>query len=111
MSQVIKCFLGSDLRMGHDGLRAVALKDKVKVDELGAGEFVIFINSAQDKVKVYAPNATLAYYRCRKGESLDMRVIGNIPKAFGAKGRIDFEELVRETLLEVLARKRRAVSE
>lgn len=98
MSKLIHCYLNSDLRCGHRGLSKVAQKDGFKVNELEPGNYLVFINTKKDKVKVYAAHQVVAYLMLEKGRSIDLRVIQMIPKAFEGKGRFDYDESLTELL-------------
>lgn len=106
--RVIRCFLDTDIRMGHPGLTLLAKKEKIVMSELGHGEFVIFVNRARNKVKVFAPGNVLAYLRLERG-TLDLRAIQEIPKVFGAKGKIDLDQATRTVLEKKLGKGLRVV--
>ena len=100
---VIRVFLNADLRCGHDGLTAMAKKEKINLAELEYGQFTVFINSKKDKLKVYAQNDVLAYYRSPHGR-LEMRAIDKIPMAFRGYG-FQFEDAVKKVLLSELEKR------
>lgn len=102
---IVRVFLDADMRCSQPGLSALALKHKFKVEELGHGEFLIFINSKRNKLKLYAGGDVLAYYRMAKGERLDMRVIQKIPRAFMGTGKLNYTEELRTVIREELARR------
>lgn len=109
-NRVIRCFLNVRLSSGHVGLAEFAKKNKLNVTALNPGEYVVFINRAQDRVKVYASNNIIAYLRLPSGQRLDLRVIQQIPSAFNGT-KINYDEALRETLLRELKRPRvRAVA-
>jgi hypothetical protein len=101
MSKIIQVFLGSDLRCSHEGLTQIAKEQKVDVTALVPGEFVIFINSGLNKIKLYTANEVVAYLRVKTGK-VDIRTISLIPKAFLASGRIQYDESLKEILIERL---------
>jgi len=109
MAKALQVFLHSDLRCGHEGLAAIAKKEKINVNKLAVGEYVIFINTERNKVKLYAANNVVAYLKLPRGH-IEMRTISLIPKAFAASGRIDYDELLRETLEGALLRRNRHVN-
>ena len=103
-ARIIRVFLNVSMINGHDGLHAVAKKEKVDLGKLEPGELVIFLNERADKLKVYGANDVYAYYRSPKGR-LQAEMIQNIPKSFSG-GRINFDEAVKTALLDLLAKKK-----
>lgn len=100
---IVQVFLNADMRNMHDGLQRIAERHGVAVDTLENGQFVIFINSAKDKVKIYAANDTISYTRSRSGK-LQMEALQNIPKHFGG-GSFDYDAALRGVLENLLARR------
>lgn len=95
--RVIRCFLASDMRNGHLGLASLAKEAGVNVDKLEPGEYVAFVNSARDRLKVYAHNNVVAYFY-KKGTAIDLRAIAGIPQAFGGSGKMDYDAALKKTL-------------
>lgn len=106
-SRVLQCFLNADLRCGHNGLSALSRQNGIDITKLRPGQYVLFINSKKDKLKLYACNNVLAYLRLPAGGRLNMAAIQLIPRAFQNTGRIDYDKALREVLLTALARQRR----
>lgn len=104
--RVIQCYLNSDLRCSHDGLAEVAKKDKIMVKSLEPGQYVVFINSKKDRMKVYASNNVLAYLRLEDGRRIDLNTVREIPRAFAASGRIDYDKALEKVVREGLEKKR-----
>lgn len=104
MSKIIQIFLGADLRCCHDGLAEIARKQKINVTELSPGEFVIFINTCLNRIKLYTANEVVAYLKLKTGK-IDMRTISLIPKAFMASGKIQYDESLKNILIEKLGDK------
>jgi hypothetical protein len=112
MSQIIQCYLNSDLRAGHDGLAKVAKKDSIHVNDLEPGNYVLFINKKKNKLKIYAANHVVAYLKMPAGEQIDLNTIPAIPRAFCGSGKIDYPKILRATLeRELTKRKRHGVLE
>lgn len=101
MAKLLQVFLNSDMRCCHDGLAKLAKENKVDVKKLEPGEFVIFINSSMDRVKLYTANEVVAYLRLQKGK-VDLRTISLIPRAFMASGKFQYDESLKEIILERL---------
>lgn len=101
MAKLLQVFLNADLRCSHDGLTSLAKKEKVDVSQLTPGEYVIFINSGKNRIKLFAANNVLAYLRLPQGK-IDMRTISLIPRAFEASRKINYDEKLREVLTKEL---------
>lgn len=94
-----------NMSLGHDGLTALAKHDGIDLEQLEVGEMVAFINHAKDKLKLYASQGVLAYVRNKPGHPINLATISQIPKAFQASGRINYEATLKEVLLKELAKK------
>lgn len=105
--RILQVFSNADLRNGHDGLTTIAKLQGIDVARLRRGEYVIFINSSRDKLKLFATHNVVAYYKTRPGEVLDLRTISLIPRAFNGSGRIDYDSALKEAVEQALARRRR----
>lgn len=105
MSKLIQVFLHADLRFGHEGLAKLAKDSKINVDILLPGEFVIFINSKMDRLKLYTANQIIAYLKLKTGK-IDLRAIQLIPQAFKASGKIEYDVALKEVIENHLRGKR-----
>jgi hypothetical protein len=103
--RILQCFLSADMRCGHDGLKDIAKKSKIDCDKLDDGTYVVFVNSEKNRMKLFAPNHVVAYYKCRPGERLALETIPLILKSFNASGRIDYDKALRETIEKALTRR------
>jgi hypothetical protein len=97
MSKIIQVFLNADLRCGHDGLAKLANDNNINVANLEPGQFIIFINTEMNRLKLYAANQVIAYLRLKEGK-IDIRAIQLIPRAFLASGRIDYDKAIKEII-------------
>src|SRR5687767_6054463 len=104
MARALQVFFDSDLRCSHDGLALVAKKAKIDVSKLQPGEYVLFINSEKNKLKLFTANNVLAYLRLERGK-LEERTISLIPEAFMASGKIDYEKALRQVIEKELGKK------
>lgn len=100
---ILQVFLCTDMRCAHEGLRMIAKSGGVDVDKLQPNHYVVFINNAKDRLKLYASNQTVAYHY-RKGERLDLRAIAEIPKVFGGSGRLNYDRALKSVLEKALAK-------
>ena len=63
---------------------------------LAAGEYLVFVNRARDKVKMFASGNVVAYLRMDKGK-LDPRVIQYLPRHFNGV-KINYDGAMRDVL-------------
>ena len=96
-NRLIRIVFNADLRNSHDGLAAVAKKLRVNVSELEVGEFVVFVNSKQSALKLYAAGNTLAHFKMPKNRRMDMRVIAMIPRFFNGK-ELRYDDAISEMI-------------
>lgn len=99
-NKIIRVFLQTNMSYAHDGLALLAAKEKVDLLNLGYGEFVVFINKACTKVKVFGANNTFAYYSNRN-RKIDLSMIQKIPEVFNGVS-FDFTKAIESVLLKSL---------
>lgn len=102
--RVLQVFLHSDMRCGHEGLAILAKEAGIDVTKLAHGQYVVFVNSASDKIKLYATSHVVAYMQLPKGQKFDLRVISEIPKAFNGSGKLDYDKALKGAVEGALQR-------
>lgn len=80
--RILRFFPQSDLRCSHDGLRVLAKKNGVDPWKLAPGEFLVFANNLQNKLKIYAPGNVLVYLKSPDNHRIDLDIIRLIPRFF-----------------------------
>lgn len=90
MKGLIQIFWDVDFRCQHDGLHKIMRDHKLDPKELRQGDFVCFINTRQDRIRVLAgtkdPSAgVLSYYVSPRGR-IEKKTLQYIPQAFGMQG-------------------------
>lgn len=103
INSVVKVFLDTDMRLQHKGLREIASSKKINLSNLDIGEHVIFINTKLNRIKMWSRGNIISYLYKEKGR-IDLQYIGEIPKAFDAHGKVDFDKAVRINLEKRLAK-------
>jgi hypothetical protein len=102
--RVHQVFLNADCRYQIPGLTALCLKNKIRVDLMGTGQMVVFVNTKRDMLKILACNGTpspvLAQYRASSRIHDLVSVIQYIPQAFRQDGRLDLDEALRLAVTE-----------
>jgi len=106
-TRIVQVFIDSDLRFSMPGLLALCKKNKIKVEDRGPGNLIVFVNTAKNMIKAIACNGTadpiLTTYPIPKGyprgHKFDLSVISEIPRAFHG-GRLDIADAMRQSLLK-----------
>lgn len=102
--RLVQVFLNTTMICAHKGLTEICKKHGIKVGELKNGEYVVFINTAQNRIKIYTSNNVIAYYKAPTGR-IDLQTIRRIPGCF--TGSVDFamDRALREVLEELFVKK------
>jgi|SRR5581483_109634 len=107
-NRVLQVFLNADLRCSHDGLTEIAKKGGLNVKELKPGQYVVFLNAAKNRMKLYAANNVVAYFKSPEGGIIDPRTLCDLPRAFNGTS-INYEAALKEALVKVFARRGRKI--
>lgn len=94
-SRIVRVVMNADLRAAHDGLYQLAKSLNVHISKMKIGEFVVFINRAQNQVKMYAAGNTIAHFKTPDGRKMDLAIIGLIPRFFNGT-KVDYEGALKE---------------
>jgi hypothetical protein len=110
--RLLQVFLNQDLRHGHDGLAQIA-KDTSQLDvqKLLPGQYLVFVNSAMDRIKLYASGNVVAYQVLPKGQKVDIRAIKQIPRVFQSTGKLDYDKALETTVQDYFTHKYPRISE
>jgi hypothetical protein len=57
-----------------------------------------------NRIKLYTANEVVAYLKLKSGK-VDLRTISLIPKAFLASGKIQYDESLKDILIEKLGKR------
>ena len=96
-NRITHVFKSADLRCGHVGLTAIAKKKA----NPKPGEHVVFINNAEDKMKVLSSNGVLSYIKSPSGK-LALETINHIPAAFKATGGFNYSDALKKVITKKL---------
>ena len=97
MAKVVRVFFDADMRGQHKALSEMATKARVKTDNLANGQYVVFVNRAKDRIKIFASNNIIAYYKSPSGR-IDMNTIALIPMAFEGPRGLNYDKALANTL-------------
>src|SRR4051794_35646980 len=101
--RVIQCFMNVNMGNGHDGLKAIARRGaNINADEMGPGEYLVFINRKREKIKVLCTGGegtqkTLVFAYARYKHAIDLNAIQFIPHAFQG-GNFNFDRALQLAL-------------
>lgn len=112
MKPTIK-YVISDVHMGlsHDGLteviRSYKKKNKLFAETMASGGLVLFINSAQDKAKLFGEGGeVLAYLKMPGRRAINEEMINMIPGTFG--GSVTYSQAARAAFKGFMALEKRS---
>jgi len=95
---ILQVFQDTSMKFGHKGLTELADEAGLDVTKLKSGEFIVFINSAQNAFKIFAPNNVVAHHKVPDGAGrIDMRTIALLPRCFNGNA-IDYNRAIKEVL-------------
>lgn len=94
MNRLVRYVPDSDLRLGYDGLNK-----KVSMKNLRHGEFVAFVNSARNRIKLCTKGDLIAYLRMPRGQKIDPRVIKHLPEHFNGS-EIEYDKAMEKVMRE-----------
>ena len=100
-NKIVRLFLETNMACSHNGLRILASKNKVDLQRLGSNEHVLFINKAQNRVKLYSSNGVISYLWREKGR-LDMAALSEIPNTFTSQEGFNIKAALKRTLVKRL---------
>lgn len=101
-TRVVRFFPNADLRCGHEGLAKIAMDNGVNARELSPGEFLVFANGMQNKLKIYAPGNLIAYLKSPDNRRIDLDIIRYLPRFFNGT-EFEYDKAVKKVLLKKLA--------
>lgn len=97
--RVVRFFRASDLRLGHEGLKKFAEEKGYFPDKLSPGEFFVFVNNAENKIKIMTVNDLLVYMRSPNQARFDLSIVKYIPSFFKGAS-IDYQGALTASLKE-----------
>lgn len=96
MNKIARYFPDTNLINGHDGLTRIASKVGVRVDTLGKGEFLCFVNKRKTSVKLLANEGVICYLRLKKGH-INPMAIKHLPRYFNGS-TINYTEAIQAVM-------------
>jgi hypothetical protein len=101
--RIIRYFPNVHMCYSHDGLREIAKKQKIILNQLDAGEFCVFMNRAQSACKIFGPGNTFCYFRMPDNSRINPKIIPLIP-SFLTGGRLQYtaalDKVIRKEFVE-----------
>lgn len=111
-----RCFLNVNMGNRHAGLQNIARNAGIEVSTLTPDSYLVFVNTARDKVAMLVgaqtPKSmqTMAYVRLESGRKIDHRVIKELPRAFDGK-TLNYDKALSLALDKALNRPGKTVIE
>lgn len=96
---ICQAFWPVNMNMQHDGLSAVAENSGIDVEKLKPGQFVLFLNYRQTRVKLYTAGGLILYLRV-KGGRISAETIEGIPYILGHKAKVSVLHALKKLLIE-----------
>ncbi len=98
--KILRIFPETAMYYSHQGLRSIAAKNKIDVDELEMGEFLVFINKRLNSVKILTAGNVLCYLKTIDQRRLEMKTIQMIP-AFFEGSQFKYDKALEQVLRRV----------
>lgn len=102
-NRMVQIVFNADLRCSHDGLRLLAKSLKINLDALVVGEFVVFINTNKNMLKIFAAGNTIAHFKNEKSRMINMKILSMIPRFFNGK-ELKYDEALAEVIRKEIKR-------
>lgn len=110
MSDIKRVFLNVNMVNRIDGLQKVAKDAGINLSKMVPGDYLFFVNSKRDKIAALVGEQKntaqdmMAYTRLKKGQTLDLRAITNIPRFFNGKS-LNYDKALEAAITKSLAKK------
>jgi len=98
MSRLLRVVFNADMRNSHDGLAKLAKSLNIDVNKLQPGNFVAFINSKKNHLKLYASGNIIAHLKLPNGK-LNLNLLSKLPTYFNGT-EIEYTKALREQMLK-----------
>jgi hypothetical protein len=95
---ILKIFINVDLRCAHKGLGALAQSQKIDVQRLSPGEFLMFMNRARSAVKILGASHLLVHLKSGSNKAISEEALITIPRLFSGSD-FDFKRAARLDLV------------
>ncbi len=104
-NKILHIFFEVDMRCSHDGLKELLVKKKVSLKTIKQGDCIVFINNAQNRVKLFASGAECLVY-LNPGKRIDPETIPLIPHYLNGD-TLDYSGALKEALMKRMVRKKK----
>ncbi len=97
----------TDLRCSHEGLKLVAKKKKINLDDMRIGDCVIFANRSLNKIKMFASGTKCMVFYSNDGRKIATDTIQFLP-AFLSGGELNYRGALKTAIDQHFKRKGKA---
>jgi len=97
MARLVHVFFDTNLGNGHDGLSRIASKKKVKLNALKSGDCVLFLNRAQNALKMFASSGSMILHYKSPWGRLEPDTLRHLPN-FVQGGDLNYRGALKDAL-------------
>jgi hypothetical protein len=91
-ARIRQAFLDVPMYLSHEGLTQVAADAGIKVSELNNGDFLLFINSTWNRVKLLGPRGVILYIAAPGGHRISHTFLKSLPEIFNSTSKFAYDE-------------------
>ena len=103
--RIVRFFRASDLRCGHEGLATYANSLGYGVNTLRPGEFLVFLNRAENRMKIMTTSGLLLYIKQPDERRFDLSIIKYLPRFFNGR-TINYQNALTQMVMEKATKKK-----
>lgn len=96
-ARIVRYFADTHLGNGHNGLAKLAKKNGIDMEDLSWGEFLVFMNSRQNMLKMFTRGGMIAHLRMPGGAKIDPRTIPLLPRFFSG-GELRYDRAIEAVI-------------
>lgn len=96
-NRVIRFFSEVNMRNGHKGLAELAKEEGIDINKLKQGEFIMFMNTKQNALKMFAQGNVIAHLKMPGTQRINAKVITLLPRFFNGS-KIEYNRALKEVI-------------
>lgn len=96
-NNIVHYFANTDMRCAHRGLATIANKAGINVNDLRAGDMVVFTNAKFNRIKIFTAGNTIAYQKSWNDQAMPPHLISLLPRYFNGKA-LDFDAAMKDAV-------------
>ena len=99
-NRVLHFIFDVSMSNGHHGLKLLAQKEKINVDTLMPGQFVLFLNKAFTACKLFAANNVVLHYKTPHNRALNVHALKLLPHFYDGTD-IGYDRALKQVLVSM----------